>query len=134
MTRFRHLPNPGLSASRALAIERSQEFVRDRSPSVGMKSQQMAVARNVVEKFKARGAAGRGERLVVFADERLTLELVVVRIQPKLRNLVRRAAACVRIIRRRHRPVGVPATGEIHHAHHLTGLETGIVHGEKPAT
>jgi hypothetical protein len=91
-----------------LQVESCQELVRDRSPSVGMKSQQMAVARNVVEKFKTREAAGRGERLIVFADERLVVELVVVRIQPKLRNRVRRTAACVRIIRRRHRPVEPP--------------------------
>jgi hypothetical protein len=131
--RFRHRPGPELIASGALVVERSHEFVRDRPPTAGMKSQQMAVARNVVEKFKAHTAAGRGERLVVFADQSFGVEFVVVGIKPELWNPFRRTAACVRIIRRRHRPVGVPATGEIHHAHHLSRLETGIVHSEKPA-
>jgi hypothetical protein len=87
----------GLSASGTLAIERSQEFVRDRPPTAGLKSQQMSVARNFVEKFKARTAAGRGERLVVFADQSFGVEFVVVGIKPELWNLFRRTAACVRI-------------------------------------
>ena len=83
----------------------------------------MAVAWKPVEQLKARAAAGRGERLIIFADQGFLVEPVVVRIQPELRDLVRRAAASIRIIRRGNRSVGVLAAGEIHHAHHLAGLE-----------
>ena len=41
----------------------------------------MAVARNVLEKFKTRAAAGRGERLIVFADQSFRVEFVVVGIE-----------------------------------------------------
>lgn len=69
------------SASASLHIESCQELIRDRSPPVRMKSQQMAVARNVLEKFKTRAAAGRGERLIVFADQSFRVEFVVVGIE-----------------------------------------------------
>src|SRR5690242_10505990 len=126
-------PNSGLSRSRALAIKRSQKFVRDRSPPVRIESQQMAVARNTVEKLEVRAAAGCDECLIEFADQGFLVKLVVVCIQPQLRDLVGRAATSIRIVRCGNRSVGKPAAGEIHHSHDLTGLEAGIVHREKPA-
>ncbi len=83
----------------------------------------MAVAPNVVEKFEARAAAGRCERLIVFADQGFLVEAVIVGIEPELRDLGDRTAARVRVVRRGNRSVGVLAAGEIHHAHHLAGLE-----------
>src|SRR5580765_6439011 len=54
-------------ASTALPIECGQECVGDRSPPTGIEPQQVAVARNTVEKLEARAAAGCGECLMVFA-------------------------------------------------------------------
>jgi hypothetical protein len=73
----------------------------------------VAVARNAMKKLEARAASGRGECLIVFADEGFLVQLVIVGVQPKLRDLIRRTATSVRIIGRRDRSVGIPAAGEI---------------------
>ena len=93
----------------------------------------MAVAGNAVEQLEVRATPGCDECSMVFADQGFVVETVVVCIQPELRDLVGRAAAGIRLVRRGDGSVGVPAAGEIHDAHHFVGLEAGIVHGEKPA-
>jgi hypothetical protein len=94
----------------------------------------MAVARNTGEKLKARAAAGRRERLIIFADQGFLLEAAPVGVEPELRDFGDRAAARIRVVRPRDRSIWVPAVGEIHHPHHCAGLEVCIVYGEKPAT
>ena len=80
-----------------LLVERAQECVADRSPPVGIEPQQMAVAGNAVEQLEARAAAGGDEGLMVFADQGLVVEAIVVGIEPQLQHLVGRAAAGIRI-------------------------------------
>lgn len=72
--------------------ERSQEPVRSRPPPVGIKLQQMPVAPNAAEQLEVRAAPGCRERFVITADQGFVIEAVVVRIEPELRHLVRRAA------------------------------------------
>src|SRR3954468_23221543 len=113
-----------LSLEALLQVERCQELVRNWPPPVGIKPQQVAVTGNTVDQFEARAAAGCDERLIIAADPRLVVEAVVVCIKPKLRDLVRRAAASLREVRRGDRCIRVPAAGEAHHAHDLAGFET----------
>jgi hypothetical protein len=87
-----------------LSIERGQEFVCNRSPPIGIKPQQMAVARNAVEQLELCASAGCDECPIVSAYKGLVVKLVIVRIQPELRNLVARAMSSIRIIWRGNRP------------------------------
>src|SRR5258708_14248061 len=93
----------------------------------------MPIPGDPMDEFEACAAAGRGERLMVFADKSFGVELVVVGIKPKLTDLFRRATPSIRVIWCRNRPVRVPAAGEIHHPDDLSRLEAGIMHGEKTA-
>src|SRR5258708_12621963 len=92
----------------------------------------MAAARTGVRYLKARAAAGRRERLIVFADQRFVVEAVVVGIEPELRGLVRRAAASIPVEWRGHPPVGIPSPGGIHHPPPPAGLQAAIRHRHKP--
>ena len=88
-------------------------MIRDRAPPVGIKPQQMTVARHTVEHFEAGAAAGRDEGLLILADQGFIIEAVIVGIEPQLRDLVGRATAGIGVIRRRDRAIGVPAADEI---------------------
>jgi hypothetical protein len=52
-----------------LRLEGCQKLVRNRSPFTGDEPEQMPVAGNAMDQFEAGVAAGRGERLIVFADQ-----------------------------------------------------------------
>ena len=64
----------------------------------------MAVARNAVEELELCASAGCDEYPIVSSYKGLVVKLVIVRIQPELRNLVARAMSSIRIIWRGNRP------------------------------
>jgi hypothetical protein len=72
----------------------------------------MTVAWNPVEQLETSPATGCGKRLIVFADQGFVVEAVVVRVEPKLRDLVRRAVACVCVVPQGDRRIWVPTSGE----------------------